>query len=332
MGGNKKSCFILILILILLSCFNNAERDNPLDPNSGNYQNLGELQGLVYTFYAPFQPIPNATISLTPGFHNTATGTSGIFSLKNILPGEYVVTVSSEGYAPDSAVVHIEPNKVASLQFNLDGLPRVENLSLMTGSEYYYYLVNPVRYLSCKAEVADSDGLGDILSVAIAIPRFNFKDTLKISQVVGTYQMTYPESDLPVEYIEQLMGELVFIEITDKPGQICSYGPYFLTRIISDEPVTVAPVSNAQVNKLPLFRWQEIRPRFEFTFKIEIYLIIASQVIYPPLKTIANISSERFSYQLTESLEVGQYLWTISIVDKWGNWSRSTPATFQVIQ
>ncbi len=328
----KKGLLIIVCIFIAGSCFNNADRDNPLDPNSDDYQAFGELQGFVYTYYAPFQPIAGAKITLLPGFQITSTGASGQFSLKNITPGDYFITVTFEGYAPDTASVQIEPNKIASLQFNLDGLPRLESLSLTSGTEHNYYLADPNQYLSCTAAVSDPDGLADITSVVMAIPQFGFKDTLSISQLVGAYQVMYQESDLPFQNIEELLGEEVYMELSDKAGKSQRFGPYFLARIISEQPVAVAPVANAQVTGNPAFQWQELKPPFPFTFKIEIYLIIASQVVFPPRKTISNLSSETFAYQLNELLDAGQYLWIISIVDKWGNWSRSTPATFQVIK
>lgn len=332
MGVQRKAVLCSILIIMFVSCFNNADRDNPFDPKSDGYQNFGELAGKVYTYYEPYQPISSVAITLLPGGQTTVTSTSGAFLLQDLAPGTYQVTAMREGYAPDTASIQIEPNQIASLQFNLDALPRLDSLCLSSGTEHYYYLVEPNRYLVCKADVTDPDGLADILSVAIVIPTFNFKDTLALAQLAGTYQVIYQESDLPSQYIEELLGESMYLEISDRAGARCQFGPYFLARIIEEEPAPTAPASNAQVGEQPAFEWQEMNPPFPFTFKIEIYQIIANQVIYPPRKTVAQLPSELFAYQLNESLEVGQYLWTISIVDKWGNWSRSSPATFQVIK
>lgn len=331
MCAQQKTVLFSIFILMFVSCFNNAERDNPFDPKSGIYQNFGALEGKVDTYYAPYQPISSVAITLLPGRQTAVTGASGAFLLENITPGTYLVTAIREGFAPDTASIQIEPNQIATLGFNLDALPRLDSLVISSGTEHYYYLAEPNRYLGCTAEVTDPDGSADILSVALLIPAYGFKDTLELSQLASSYQVIYQESDLPSQYIEELLGEAMYLEISDRAGQQSRYGPYFLARIIEEEPSAVAPVSNAQVSGKPLFQWQEINPPFPVTFKIDIYKIVASQVIYPPRKIVSKIPAENFTYQLNESLEVGQYLWTISIVDKWGNWSRSTPATFQVI-
>lgn len=328
----KTAALTVACVFVATSCFNDAERDNPLDPKSDLYQGLGELQGSVYTYYAPFQPIAGARVTLLPGLHNALTNASGQFDLINITPGDYHVTVVFDGYAPDTAAIHIEPNKISSLQFNLDGLPRLERVTITAGTEHNYYLADPDHYLSCKAEVTDPDGWADIARVTMMMPQFDFRDQLEISQLVGVYQGSYPERDLPVQNIEALLGEAFYLEICDKPGNARTFGPYFLARIISEQPIATSPVSNAPITGKPAFKWQEIAPPFAFTFKIEIYLIHANQIIFPPRKTISDLSPEIFSYQSNEFLEVGQYLWTISIVDKWGNWSRSTPATFQVMK
>jgi len=320
----------LFLLFFLISCFNNAERDNPLDPRSGKYQNYGELRGHVYTYYAPFQPILSAMITLMPGNKNTYTNEEGAFSFKDITPGNYLVIAYYANHAPDTAQVQILANKTISIQFNLDGLPQLDTLILVTGFKHEPYPFESSRLMDCTAKVSDPDGQADIASVAVMIPFINFKDTLDLTQTVGTYQKRIAESDLHVNYIEELFGLPFFIEITDKVGEICRFGPKYLVRIIDEEPEIVSPRGSALVSIQPILKWKSLQLPFAFTFKVEIYAISGNEVLYPAIHTFSSISSDITEFQLDTILPSGLYLWTVSIIDGWGNWSRSKPATFQV--
>jgi hypothetical protein len=321
---------LLLMILLLSTCFNNADRDNPLDPGSGKYQDFGEVKGYVYTYYAPFQPISSAMITLMPGNKNTFTDEEGAFSFKDITPGNYLVIAYYANHAPDTAHVQILANKTISIQFNLDGLPQLDTLILATGFKHEPYPFEPSRLIDCTAKVSDPDGPADIASVTVMIPLINFKDTLDLTQAVGTYKKRIAESDLHVNYIEELFGLPFFIEITDKVGEICRFGPKYLVRIIDEEPEIVSPRGSAVVGIQPILKWKSLQLPFAFTFKVEIYAISGNELLYPAIHTFSSISSDITEFQLSTILPSGLYLWTVSIIDGWGNWSRSKPATFQV--
>ncbi len=319
----------IILIFLLVSCFNNADRDNPLDPRSEKYQDYGKLQGHVYTYYAPFQPLSSAKMTLIPGYQSTFTDEYGAFYFNNLAPGNYLITVDYENYAPDSSQVHIISNKTTAIQFNLDGLPRLDSLCLTSGFAHEPFPIEPTRLFDCKAKVCDPDGPADIENVSIIIPIFDFRNTLKLSETVGNYQRGFRESDLTVTNIEELLGHEIFIEITDRAGKICRFGPKFLVRVIDEEPEIESPRGLALVTAQPMLKWNFIRVPFSFTFKLEVYRII-NQYYYYDVLTVSNLPSDVIEHQIQTALKPDLYWWTISIVDEWGNWSRSERATFQV--
>jgi len=320
----------LLLALFISSCFNNADRDNPLDPRSGKYQNFGGLEGHVYTYYAPFQPISSAMITLIPGNQITFTDNEGAFSFNNIKPDSYLVTVNYVNYGSDSARVQILSHKTISIQFNLDGLPQLDSLILITGFEYKNYPFDPSRLIECTTKVFDADGPADIASVAVIIPQINFKDTLDVTQTVGTYHKRIEESDLQINNIEGLLGLPFFIEIIDKVGKICLYGPKYFVRVIDNEPEINTPSKFDVVSSLPTLKWNQIQLSFLFSYKIEIYAFSGYDIIIPAIRTYSNISPDINEFQISKPLKSGLYLWTVYIVDTFGNWSRSKPATFQV--
>ncbi len=325
-----KRTHLLLVLLLVISCTKNADRDNPLDPRSGDYETFGRLEGQVYTYYAPFQPIASALVTLMPGNQTTITNQTGAFAFNNVSPDSYLLTVDYPGYAPDTAEVVIQSNKTTSIIFNLDGLPRLDTLVLNSGFQHEHYPFEPMRMIDVMAKVHDPDGPADVSSVTVVIPDIGVRDTLSISVVVGTFQKKIEERDLSINNIEQLMGLPFFVEITDKVGMVCLYGPKYLFRVIDDEPEIVSPCGSAVVGIQPTLKWNSLQLPFLFTFKVEIYAISEDQILYPAIYTFSGISSEISEFQLGTTLPASLYLWVVSIVDQWGNWSRSKPATFQV--
>ncbi len=325
-----KRIYVVSSILLLLSCTKDAGRDNPLDPRSGKYENSGSLTGYVYTYYSPFQPIAAALVSLNPGNQTTITNGKGEFAFINIEPGNYVVIATYPDYAPDTTQVEIQSNRTISKQFNLDALPRLDTLLLKSGFQHEHYPFEPVRMIDVTAQVHDPDGPADVATVAIIMPFIDLKDTLGFSLVIGTYQKKIEEKDLIINHIEELIGQPFYVEITDKVGNVCRFGPKYLFRVIDEEPQIVSPKGSASVGMQPILKWNTIQLPFLFTFKVEIYAIKEDQILYPAVYTFSNISSEISEFQLGTNLPASLYLWVVSIVDTWGNWSRSKPATFQV--
>lgn len=330
---HKLIFLILFVILSVFSCFNNAERDNPLDPRSSKYQNLGGIEGHVYTYYAPFQPLSSAMVTLTPGGQTTFSDGSGGFSFQNVDPGNYAVHVNYPDYASDSTQVQVQSNQIASIQFNLNGLPRLDSLFLITGVEYDYTVnpnEDPTRLIGCTTEVIDSDGPADIASVVVSIPTIGIKDTLGLTQNVGTYYKRIEELDLPISHIDELMGQPFYIEIKDRVGAVCQYGPKYLVRVIEVEPEIISPQEFNVVSSQPVLKWNPSQFSFPISYRIEIYLLIGYQIIIPAIRSYSDISSAISEFQISKPLAAGFYLWTVYAVDQFGNWSRSKPATFEV--
>jgi hypothetical protein len=65
-----------------------------------------------------------------------------------------------------------------------------------------------------------------------------------------------------------------------------------------------------------------------FTYRVEVFRTLGANVkeLYRSQIDIAsNTSSIR-----VENVDMGDYFWTVSVVDEFGNWSQSRPAGFSV--
>jgi len=320
---------IFLLTTILFSCFGNAERDNPLDPKSENYENYGQVRGLVYTYYAPYQPLSNVTITLLPGSQTTTSDLSGAFLFTEVPPGNYLIFTDLENYASDSVQVQINSGETKQVQFNLDGLPELQQIKLNTGVINLWWPPEPSQLLECEVDVSDPDGYQDIQSVLFSIPGIDFADTLQITTTLGVFQNKFYSHDLLVNSIHELVGYPVYIDIQDNVGPRQQFGPHLLVRVIDEETLIVSPQGKVLLGSLPTFEWNPVVLPYPFTFSIDIFRII-DQGYDSKVLTISEISSGDTQYTVQSPLAEGSYYWTISIVDQYGNWNRSKPATFDV--
>ena len=327
-----KRANIILLLIFLISCTNSPDRDNPLDPKSNKYEDFGNLQGHVYSYYAPYKPIISATVTIHPGNQTTYTDENGVFNFSNIDPGDYIIKTTMLEYAPDSAQVTITSQKTTNIQFNLDALPQLTNLGLFTGVYNSWFPFPQQRVVRCVAEISDPDGREDINMVCIEIPDFSFIDTLTITGFntdFSTYEKYITENDLPINKIDELQGYPVYIKITDKAGQTCQFGPNYIIRVI-DEEIALEYPKEIITESQPVFRWKQLSLSYPFTYKLELYQEIVNG-IYDLIYSISNIHHEKISQQVDFPLSPGSYYWTITIMDEFGNWSLSKKLAFDQI-
>ncbi|MFZ5516697.1 MAG: carboxypeptidase-like regulatory domain-containing protein [Candidatus Zhuqueibacterota bacterium] len=325
----KRSAVGLLPILLFFSCFGNAERDNPLDPQSGQYQNLGHVRGAVYSYYAPYKPLASVNLTLGPGAYTTATDQSGSFLFPGVSPGDYSLIAALEGYSSDTVHVAIQSGETEQVQFNLDGLPELQSIQLTTGVINLWWPTEPSQLVDCQVAMSDPDGYADIQSVQILIPDISFADTLEITATVGLFQNKFYCPDLLIKSIHELIGKPIHILAQDNVGQKQQFGPHQLVRVVDTEPLIVAPQGKVVLGSLPTFTWSSVSLPYPFAFTIEIFRII-DQGYDTKVMTIGDIPSGNDHYTIQSPLSNGSYYWTIAIVDEYGNWNRSKPATFDV--
>ncbi|MCB0281351.1 MAG: carboxypeptidase regulatory-like domain-containing protein [Calditrichaeota bacterium] len=315
----------LILFLYLTSCLDDVAHDNPIDPDNKN-QGL-QLKGKVQTLYAPVAPIPNAVLSIQQLNKNIFSAPDGTFEFNNLEPGNYVILCSAPGYNTDSIEINLGSH--SNINFNLDGLPYFERISLSTHHITRFFPVDDFFNITLEAKVNDTDGVSDIHKVFFEIPEFSASDTLPASLIAGEFRMTLSVSDLPVNTIHSLIGRAFFLSVMDDAGIIVKSGEQFLTRIIDETPIVTFPQNLTTVVADTInFEWQVVRLPFWFTHTIEIYQINFGLLSF--VTEINNIGATETSYIFANNLPNGDYVWILIVEDEFGNTSSSKEGTFNV--
>jgi len=327
---HHKIILLISMPLLFLSCLENAERDNPLDPKSSHYESNGTITGIVYNYYPPYSPIADAQILAVPGHYWSTSNEAGQFSLQHIPANNYKIYVSCSGFADDSTQIILNKQTIEEIQFNLNGLPQLVSCSVKSGHISRWWPQDDLYLLFAQAEVTDFDGLSDITSVRFKIPQFNFIDSLNRTEDPAIFTATFYEQQLTLKNLHQVLGYPVSLIAEDRLGTACESSLIYIARFIDDTPILLAPRGSQVVNQQPVLEWQQFILEFPFTFKIEV--IRVDEGIKTPVWTIESVSSDSVFIQVAESLPNGTYYWTLSAVDEFGNWSRSKEAAFEVIQ
>ena len=326
----KPTSLIKLLLFILLAalnfaCIEDASRDNPLDPVNEN-SDLN-ISGQVLTFYHPRKAISEASIFVQPGNFIVLSDEEGYFRFNNLKPGDYTLICQAEGYQMDSLTISMQAN--IEHTFLLDGLPQFEKISMKAHHRARWFPVEEIYFIELETIVSDPDGIGDIRSVICRIPSMDYSDTLQAGIESGKFSSTLFDSDLPVSSVHQLIGRQIYFSVEDDFGTINTSEAKFLTRIIEETPQLVSPVELQSFESLPInFQWERISVPYAATLSIEIFQINLG--IAFKADEINNIEITNTNYSYSKNLNIGDYFWTISIVDEFGNSSSSREGTFKI--
>lgn len=137
------------------------------------------------------EPVPTVNVTLEPGGKSAITGSDGNYLFSELEIGSYTVSVSKQGYTPDSKILEIEPEKVTNGDFLIGRIPSVvtvdrDTLDFGDGSDVNslsFNIVNSgyedlewkIEY-SCSwiSEVRDTSGIlpyGKTQSIVVFIDR-----------------------------------------------------------------------------------------------------------------------------------------------------------------
>jgi hypothetical protein len=322
---------IFMLVIWFFSCTAPAEHSNPLDPKSPAFTEAGAIAGTVTTYYAPSRPLAEVEVRLSPGPALTFTNNRGEFSWHNLPAGEYELQAALAGYAPKKIAVQLEKRQNLSLTIPLNGLPKVDSASITT--ERRTLPPNTTRFFLQIEDVAasDPDGFNDIKRLTIVARDFSFADTLTlVDRVNGRWRRQFRPEELPAEpSLPAWPGHPLFIQIEDWPGEKTQAGPFYISRVLQETPEAVAPANNGIITAGPLyFQWRVNPIPYPYTQEVEIQDVLDpdSKTVFPGIAAGITIKS----YSGGGLPPAGNYIWTVKIVDEFGNSSRSKPAAFQV--
>ncbi|NNF58118.1 MAG: carboxypeptidase regulatory-like domain-containing protein [Rhodothermaceae bacterium] len=331
----------ILLSLLLAGCLGEAERGNPLDPLSDNFQNVGAVFGTVTTFYAPFDGLPGAQVQLMPlneGLDGEAelrapVDGSGSFSLTDVPAGTYAVAAEADGFATAMDTVTIALGQRTEVDLRLNGIPVVTVRAFHTEHIDRWFPQDPLFQLVVEVTVGDPDGVGDIEGVHLTLPSLGFADTLRaVAGEPGAYRRVFSESELPVA-AQDLLGEPFRIAATDRPGAQGLTSAVQIVRIITNFPNGLEPApgpgGRPVVAPQPTFTWRAVTVPFGFTYRLDLTFVpVPGQET--PFQSYLGLPSTATTFTLPEALPPGDYDWTVSAVDAFGNLSRSRPLGFRV--
>ena len=101
-------------------------------------------------------------------------------------------------------------------------------------------------------------------------------------------------------------------------------------RIIEQTPVPAAPQGLEPVaDPRPTLTWEPAALPFPFTYRVDVVQVFDAN-IHTVLHTVEAIPSSATTLRVPAPLGRGTYYWTLSVVDAFGNRSRSKEAGFLV--
>lgn len=321
--------FALFGLLALLSCTSPAEHSNPLDPQSPEYTTQGSLAGFVTSFYPPYQPLAGARLELQPQGVIVQSDGEGFYSFGELARGHYTLAASAAGYAPRTVSTEVVARQTRTETFRLDALPEIVSARALSIRVATRASETPFLFLDVAAAVSDRDGANDVARVRVEIPAMAFGDTLARASIPGNWQRVFSSAELAGGNFYDLIGEPMRLVAQDLPGAQGNSSPFYLARIISDEPHPLAPANGEVItNRSPLLRWQLPAIPFEYELTVEVFRLDAG---FPVLiLTVPKLAAGTNNLPYPGSLATGSYFWTVKIIDSHGNSSRSQEAFFQV--
>lgn len=308
-----------------------APRDNPLDPLSAFFKNSATLSGQV-TIRNQGTGIPAATVSCLEQAIFVQTDGNGNFSFSQIAAGAVTLVCSKEGFVPDTQRTHIDPGSSLRLSFSLNGAPIVSNHRIIT-HKYDQYYPSPQYFVDVSASVTDPNGITDLDSVWFAVDTLLFPMNYSISSKL--FEATIYKYDFPTNSIQWLVGKPLFIRSRDRYGAISLSSPLYVSRVIENSATPTYPTSlnNDTTGSQPVLKWTSPGVTFNYSYTVELARVDAGAEttvwVYTQLNSF--FSELQFPGDSSgQTLAPGNYVWRISIIDDFGNSSRSKGAFFAV--
>ena len=315
--------------------------ENPFDPSSDGFDDAGSLSGVVTD--RALDPLAAAGVRVASrggtvelSFQST-TDAAGTYRFDGIPPGRYTVAVEKDGYAPANDSVDVVVSMPGAVSFSLNGLPAFRQATIRTAHiSRVWPPPTDFLLLEASAEVDDLDGLPDIDRVWLEAPSLPAVDTLDFTGEPGIYAKDLTETDLGMASLHDLVGQPMTIHVRDRAGAESVSGPLTVLRIITHTPLVTAPQAGAVTSDpMPELTWVCPAVPFSFTYRIEVVRIddvVRNTVFRRENLAPAGVCDERGMgrFLLDTPLAIGSYFWTVSIVDAFGNWSRSREAGFVV--
>lgn len=316
----------LISIVLIAGCIDDAPRDNPLDPDSPAYISSGSITGVI-KIANQSTAIAGAAIADLDESIFVVTDTLGYFVFNHLASGRHTFVCSKENFTNDTFQVEILDRASTHVVRGLNGAPVALSQNILT-RKIDYVSFSPKYFVDIVAEVNDPNSFLDLDSVW-----FSVVDTIffPLKPVAGTntFITTIYKNELPTNTIQWLVKKPLHIVSRDRQSAISISDPFFVSRIIENTSTPVFPSQNTLNTDSIYFRWTPPDITFNYTSTVTVYQAGTENVVvsYPGLISFYERYPTDGSFL---HLDPGNYFWAISIVDDFGNYSRSKESYFTV--
>lgn len=337
----KQFTFIYFFaVIIFISGCKDAPRDNPLDPSSPQYTNTASVKGRVLLLNQN-SSIVSANISSLQDGITALSDANGNYSFNRLSVGTQTLVCAKENFVPDTQQIVLQSRTTKEVTFELNGVPYVLSQNILTRKIDQYY-PSPQYFVDITASVSDPNGFNDVDSVwfTVSDPANNsiVLDTLMAySTDTKLFQITIDKYHLPTNTIQWLVNKPLKIRSKDKGNAINLSTPFYVSRIIENTATPTYPTINTTTSQkdttgsTPLFQWSPPDVTFNYTYTLTLSFVLSDNVVWTSAKV--NSYNLQLQYPADSSgltLLPGNYIWTISVVDDFGNYSRSKEASFIV--
>ncbi|NUO78685.1 carboxypeptidase regulatory-like domain-containing protein [candidate division KSB1 bacterium] len=328
--GRYRLAFAVLVALFFAGC-DDAPHDNPLDPLSPKYENRGSLLVRAQSFYPPRSPLANVTLFLAPGNYLLTTNTEGTAVFSDLAPQPYVLVASKNGYVGDTVEVEVRAHQTAQYAFQLNAIPQITNVAIYSERISRWFPVNLDSYnLVVTAHVQDADGAQDLTRVQLLSKTHGALQDMTFRPEIGRFELIIKEADLPGKSIFDFIGESLQIAAHDREAALTLSEPFALARVIEATPIAESPAGLHRTSVRPRFAWHSTTVPYTYSFRIDISQFEPEQQFATLFESVGDIHPDSTTYLTSHDLPGGTYYWTVSIVDRYGNISRSKEATFEV--
>jgi hypothetical protein len=324
----------LVCALMLISGCKDAPRDNPLDPSSPQYTNTTSVKGRVLLF-GQNSDIASASISSVQDGVTVLSDADGNYSFNNLTVGTQTLICTKENFVPDTQQIILQSRTPKEVIFELNGAPYVLTQSILTRKidQYYPSAQYFVDVSASVSDLKDVDSVWFTVDTLLSIP-------MDYSATTKQYQITIYKYSFPTNTIQWLINKPLRIRTKDLRNTVNLSTPFYVSRIIENTALPTYPTINTTTSQMdttgstPLFQWSPPDVTFNYTYTLTLSSVVSSG-IQNVVWTSAPVNSSFLQLQFPSdnsglTLLAGEYVWTISVVDDFGNYSRSKEAPFVV--
>lgn len=324
----------------MMGCSFDAERDNPLDPHSPDYQPevppKATLKGKVTRLDTTIA-LPEVYIFLSPGSRGTTSGSDGTYMFSELDSGSFTLVLEHPDYQGIIDELELSSGDTLSRSYAMNAHPQFDSVSITSqrirtqpySYEHYYQML-------IFAQVSDPDGNSQLSDSAFVFWN-NEVDTLIREGGTSNYIAILSENRFPGGDIENMLGVQFEITVSDIQGDTARFQFAQLARVIETQMVFDSPPPNSPFTEIPDFSWRVPQVVFDYKYRFKLFnedtrQLLLEEVLYDTSQSVVYDSiAGLITYSIEEyTLEVGNYYWTIQFEDVFGDFSRSTDLPFEI--